>query len=407
MFAGVKFDTRDVKPKIWNVAIASAVTVAILVLLRITTGNRYILAMSLIIEIYLGAVIVMLISAFFKQLEYNPYSYNVIYYLSFALFVLFVLEFLVTSTIRVFANPFSMDMAQILSVLKDAGRKFLYFISALIIPFCAALAISNILLILHEGFRPINLLGVFLGIFLIGGLVVIIHYDRGFLENPEVVRRHEIAMSLVTSFFLYFECMMIGTIAADLIAAFYEPEPDKDIVIILGYSLRDGESSVSILRERVDRAIAFREKQLRETGRDLVFITSGGKGTDETLSESRWMHDYLIERGIPEDHITEEDQSTTTHENMKFSKIKIQEINPKAKVAFSTSNYHVFRSGLYARREKIRALGMGSRTRWYFWPNAAVREFAGVLSEHRLKQALILFGLAAVNVILVLLAYNV
>ena len=103
------------------------------------------------------------------------------------------------------------------------------------------------------------------------------------------------------------------------------------------------------------------------------------------------MHDYLIQQGIPEDVITEEDQSATTHENMKFSKKKIREINPKAKIAFSTSNYHVFRSGLYAR---------------YFWPNASVREFAGILSEHRLKQAVILLGLIALNVILVLLAYR-
>ena len=178
-------------------------------------------------------------------------------------------------------------------------------------------------------------------------------------------------------------------------------------MIILGYSLREGEISESILQERVDRAIRFRVKQLRETGKDLIFITSGGKGTDETLSESRWMHDYLIQQGIPENIVTEEDQSTTTHENMRFSKVKIQEINPKAKIAFSTSNYHVFRSGLYARREKIRAVGMGAKTKWYFWPNASVREFAGILSEHRLKQVIILFGLIALNLILVLLAYRV
>jgi len=214
-------------------------------------------------------------------------------------------------------------------------------------------------------------------------------------------------MSLVASFYLYFECMMIGAIVAGLIAAFYEPEPDKDIVIILGYSLRDGKASESVLRRRVNRAIAFREKQLRETGKDLVFITSGGRGTDESVSESRWMHDYLVQQGVPEEIIIEEDQSTTTHENMIFSKKKILEIDPEAKVAFCTSNYHVFRSGLYARREKIRAVGMGAKTKWYFWPNASVREFAGILSEHRLKQAVILSGLILLNVALGLLAYTV
>ena len=403
----MKFDTRDKKPKIWNVAVISAVTVIILSVLTALGGNRHIRTMCLIMDVYLATVIVMLITAFFRQLQYNPYSYNVIYYLGFSLFVLFVLTFITFSTIRVFSDPALLGIEQILSELSVAAGRFLFLISAFIIPFSVALAISNILLIRHEGFRPVNILGIFLGVFLIGGLVLIFLYSRQFSENPEQLRRHKIIMSLVTSFYLYFECMMIGSIAAGLIAAFHEPEPDKDIVMILGYTLREGKTSEAIMRARADRAIEFREKQLRETGKDLIFITSGGNGTDEALSESRWMHDYLIQQGVPENIITEEDQSATTHENMIFSKKKIQEINPKAKIAFSTSNYHVFRSGLYARREKMRAVGMGAKTKWYFWPNASVREFAGILIEHRLKQAIILLGLTAFNVILILLAYGV
>ena len=402
----MKFDTRVKKPKIWNVAIISALAVIAVTVLAVVAGNRYIMAISLIMAVYFAAAIIMLIIAFFRQLQYNPYSYNVIYYLGFSLFVFFVLAFHVLSTIRVFSNPAPLSIEQILSVLNGAARNFLFLISVFIIPFSVVLAISNFSLIKHEGFRPVNILGIFLGIFLISGLVLIRLYDQKLSENLEELRRHEITMSLVTSFYLYFVCMMIGSIAAGLIAAFHEPEPDKDIVIILGYSLQEGKTSVSVLKKRVDRAIEFRKKQLRETGKDLIFITSGGKGTNESLSESRWMHDYLIQQGIPEDIIIEEDQSTTTHENMIFSKEKIQEINPKAKIAFSTSNYHVFRSGLYARKEKIRTVGMGAKTKWYFWPNASVREFAGILSEHRLKQAIILFGLITLNLILVFLTYR-
>ena len=47
---------------------------------------------------------------------------------------------------------------------------------------------------------------------------------------------------------------------------------------------------------------------------------------------------------------------------------------------------------------------MGAPTRWYFWPNAAVREFIGLLTEHRTVQALILLGLAAAYTALTLLA---
>ena len=403
----MKFDTRDKKPKIWNVAVISAVAVITVAVLLTVTGSRNIIAISFIMEAYFACVIIMLVTAFFRQLQYNPYSYNVIYYLGFSLFVFFVLAFHALFLFRVFSNPSSLVIEHILFEMKGAARNFLALISVFIIPFSVVLAASNMALIRHTGFRVVNILGIFLGIFLIGGLVFIRLYDRNFMGNLEELRRHEIIMSLVTSFYLYFECMMIGSIAAGLIAAFHEPEPDKDIVIILGYSLQEGKTSVSVLKKRVDRAIEFRKKQLRETGKDLIFITSGGKGTNESLSESRWMHDYLIQQGIPEDIIIEEDQSTTTHENMIFSKEKIQEINPKAKIAFSTSNYHVFRSGLYARKEKIRAVGMGAKTKWYFWPNASVREFAGILSEHRLKQTAILLSLIALNLILVFLTYRV
>ena len=118
------------------------------------------------------------------------------------------------------------------------------------------------------------------------------------------------------------------------------------------------------------------------------------------------MKRYRMSRGVPEDRILEEARSTDTLENMKFSKEIIWTYDPKAKIAFATTNYHVFRSGLCARRVKMRAVGMGARTKWYFWPNAAVREFAGLLTKHRGKQALILGGMTAVYVALTLLAYR-
>jgi uncharacterized SAM-binding protein YcdF (DUF218 family) len=91
---------------------------------------------------------------------------------------------------------------------------------------------------------------------------------------------------------------------------------------------------------------------------------------------------------------------------MRFSKQKIDEAGGGGEVAFFTTNYHVFRAGLKARRVKMRAVGMGAPTKWYFWPNAAVREFVGLLTEHRLKQGLLLSGLAAVYAILTVIVYT-
>ena len=92
---------------------------------------------------------------------------------------------------------------------------------------------------------------------------------------------------------------------------------------------------------------------------------------------------------------------------MRFSKALIPAGDPAPKTAFSTANYHVFRAGIKARQVKLRAQGMGSRTRWYFWPNAAVREFVGLITQHRGKQAGILLGLAAAYTVMTLVFYTI
>ena len=59
------------------------------------------------------------------------------------------------------------------------------------------------------------------------------------------------------------------------------------------------------------------------------------------------MKRYLISKEVDENDIILEDKSTSTFENMKFSKEKISD---DAKVLFSTSDYHVLRSGIIAAR---------------------------------------------------------
>ena len=86
--------------------------------------------------------------------------------------------------------------------------------------------------------------------------------------------------------------------------------------------------------------------------------------------------------------ILTETKSRNTLENMSFSGEMIREKNPEGKVLFATSSYHVFRSGILAKRAGLTAEGIGSRTRWWFWPNAFIRETAGLLHK-RWKQELL------------------
>ena len=95
----------------------------------------------------------------------------------------------------------------------------------------------------------------------------------------------------------------------------------------------------------------------------------------------------LVEQGVDESNILVEDTSKNTYENFKNSMELIRENggNDESKIAFSTTNYHVFRSGLTAARQGIKAQGTGSRTKAYFWINAFIREFIATLYAQRKK----------------------
>jgi uncharacterized SAM-binding protein YcdF (DUF218 family) len=49
-----------------------------------------------------------------------------------------------------------------------------------------------------------------------------------------------------------------------------------------------------------------------------------------------------------------------------------------------TSNYHVFRAAIIARRLRVNGQVTGARTAGYYWPTAMLREFAAVFLSYRL-----------------------
>ena len=402
----MKFDTRDVKPKLWGLLIQALLTAFVVMILILSGAEKHILLISVIADAFLLAAIIQLIVAFFRQLQYNPYSYNAIYYMGFALFLLVVLILQLRLTVLLIRDPGGYTPESILHQVLDSAKVYMLLTAPFLLAFSAGLFVSNIALIRHEGRRLTNVLGIILSFLLVAGEVFLFCFDYYVSGSQREVMIHDLIANLFAAVYLYFECMLLGVIVAGGLVARYEPEPDKDFMIILGCKVRKDGTPSPLLRGRIDRALAFAGKQKVQTGKDLIFITSGGRGADEPISESAAMKRYLMEQGIPAERIIEEDRSTDTLENMRFSKEKVLAVNPAGRVAFATTNYHVFRSGLCARRAKMRAVGVGAKTRWYFWPNAAVREFVGLLTAHRGKQALILTGMIVFYVALTLLAYR-
>ena len=90
---------------------------------------------------------------------------------------------------------------------------------------------------------------------------------------------------------------------------------------------------------------------------------------------------------------------------MVFSKEKIDKINKDGKIIFSTTNYHVFRSGVIAEDAGIDCEGIGSKTKWYFYSNAVIREFVANLSIQRKQHISLLVLMNIFLLILVSIGY--
>lgn len=403
----LKLDTLSKKPKVYNIAVLSAAVLAALVLLVSFGGERLLRCSCLLLSLYFLTVTALLIRAFFLQMRWNLYSYNTIIYFGFALFTLFIAVIYAMLFFELRSVPQEHVLSNVISRLLNSAKNYALLTFPFLLIFSLALMVSNLSLIRHEGFRPVNVLGIVLAFLLLGGEVLIYGLDYYATGSQTEVMLHDMFTNFLAAVYLYFECMMLGTIVADAVAARYEPEKNADYLIVLGCAIRKDGTPTPLLRGRLDRALAFAKTQEAETGKAPAFVLSGGQGADEVISEAACMARYLAEQGVPAERLLLEDRSTDTAENMKNSKALILARKPDAVVAFSTTNYHVFRSGLKARRVKLRALGMGCRSKWYFWPNAAVREFAGLLTQHRLKQGLILAGLIVSYVVLTILDYQV
>lgn len=155
-----------------------------------------------------------------------------------------------------------------------------------------------------------------------------------------------------------------------------------DFIIVHGAGLL-GDKPTPLLKGRLDKALKLWNKQ-HQYGK---LIVSGGKGSDEIVSEAEAMNNYYIhECQVPQESVLLENRSTTTMENLKFSKELIASLGftgPKSyRAALVTSDYHVFRASEYAHQIGLTADGVGSHTKGYYWPTAFIREFVAISKSH-------------------------
>ncbi len=202
---------------------------------------------------------------------------------------------------------------------------------------------------------PLILLGVFMH-----------HMDHGFLA---FVKWFLLGCYVLGAVFLLVLGILMGT------AAKRSDEVDADALIVLGAAVH-GDRVTWVLSNRLDTAADYLEAHP-----DAICVVSGGQGDGESVTEASAMQKYLVERkGIDPARILMEDKAENTRENFAFSKALIDErLGNDAKIAFVTTDFHVFRAGRVAKKAGISAVGIAAPDVWYIRINNFLRECVGIV----------------------------
>ncbi len=156
------------------------------------------------------------------------------------------------------------------------------------------------------------------------------------------------------------------------IFVFAERELDNpEAVIVLGCQVRGEEPSLMLAR-RLDAAL-----EVLSENPEALCVVSGGQGSGEDISEAEAMKRYLVERGISEERIIQENRSVSTRENIRFSAELLKE-RGLSRAVIATNEFHQYRAGLYAKRSGLTAGHHSGRTPLYNLLNYIVREWAAL-----------------------------
>lgn len=151
--------------------------------------------------------------------------------------------------------------------------------------------------------------------------------------------------------------------------------PKGDYVLVLGAG-RKGEVPSISLKSRLDKTSEYLKQN-----KDTKVIVSGGQGEGESLTEAEAMKRYLINAGIAESRIIKEEKSTSTEENLKFSKSILEDLekDQKYSLVLITSDFHAFRTEMLSKRVGLNIEVLPAKTPLYIYINYSIREYLAVI----------------------------
>lgn len=191
---------------------------------------------------------------------------------------------------------------------------------------------------------------------------------KGIIHVAKVLRIcFVVIMAAGVSAFIFIEALIIKGMTT-------KPQDNCDYIIVLGCQIR-GDHITRSLKNRLDVAASY-----ALDNPDTTIIVSGGKGKGENTTEAYAMYNYLVSKGIDGSRIIQEDKSTDTSENMKYSVQYIE--NTDSQVGIVTNNFHIARSRLLARHAGLKnTCGMPAESDHVLFINYMVREAIGIVKD--------------------------
>lgn len=150
---------------------------------------------------------------------------------------------------------------------------------------------------------------------------------------------------------------------------------NQSTVIVLGCAVY-GETPSKMLSSRINAAYNYMVENPQSSA-----ILSGGRGKGEDISEAQCMFNELTEKGIAASRLYIEDKSTNTNENIAFSEKIIEDNSLSREVAISTSDYHLKRATMIAKKKGLNAKRISAASQWTILPVFYVRDTFGVIKE--------------------------
>ncbi|MDR0821475.1 MAG: YdcF family protein [Oscillospiraceae bacterium] len=176
---------------------------------------------------------------------------------------------------------------------------------------------------------------------LVSAIVAAIWLVCGRIRKTKIRRGVRMIISIVVAVALLLFVVALVPVVNAAKGATYA---DTDYALVLGNQIK-GTTPTTMLTERLSVAIDWLDSH--PNGKAVL---SGGQGKGEDIAEAEAMYAWLVQQGADGDRLILEVKSTSTIENVRFSKALLPD---NTAVAIITSDYHLKRAYDICLREEL------------------------------------------------------